>query len=171
MRAIRANSSGYAHGTSGSPQCIIEQNEYAARVAENEAKLKAEANNAPLINSLHIAEMEAEGAKFMRENVVFTARDMTGQVVWLEKGTKAAGFEHLKARGHITQLAKYFGVSEGDIPKMLRNIIRDGRMVSNKSVKRGNCIGYERKYEYNGKHVILAAIGANGFLVTAYPDN
>lgn len=171
MRAIRANSSGYVHGTSGSPQCILEQNEYAARVAENEAKLKAKADNAPLIDPLHIAEIEAKGARFTRGDVVFTARDVTGQVVWLEKGTKTAGFNHLKARGHITQLAKYLGVSEGDVLKTLRNVIRDGRIVSNKTVTRGNCIGYERKYEYNGKHVILAAIGTNGFIVTAYPDD
>lgn|GEM_PF-6147363 len=103
---IRANSSGYVHGTSGSPQCILEQNEYAARVAENEAKLKAKADNAPLIDPLHIAEIEAKEARFTRGNVMFTARDVTGQVVWLEKGTKTAGFNHLKARGHITQLAR-----------------------------------------------------------------
>lgn len=102
---------------------------------------------------------------------MFTALDVTGRLVWLKKGTKAAGFNHLKARGHITQLDKYLGVSEGDVLKTLRNIIRDGRIVSNKTVACGNFIGYERKYEYNGKHVILAAIGTNGFIVTAYPDD
>lgn len=30
--------------------------------------------------------------------------------------------------------------------------------------------GHERKYEYNGKQIVLAAIGTNGFLVTAYPN-
>lgn len=62
-------------------------------------------------------------------------------------------------------------MSEGDVLKTLRNVIRDGRIVSNKTVTRGNYIGYERKYEYNDKHVILAAIGTNGFIVTAYPDD
>lgn len=166
---MRASSSGYAHGTSGSPQGTLEQNEYAAKVAENETRLKTEADNAPLIDPGHIAEMEAGGAKFTHKDVVFTARDATGQVVWLEKGTKIAGLDHLKARGHIGQLAKYLDVSESDVPKTLRNVIRDGRIVSNKTVKRGNRIGYERKYEYNGKCVVLAAIGTNGFLVTAYP--
>lgn len=36
---MRGSSSGYAHGTSGSPQTTLEQNEYAAKVAENEAAL------------------------------------------------------------------------------------------------------------------------------------
>ena len=168
---IRASNSGYAHGTSGSPQGTLEQNEYTAKVAENEAKLKAEADNAPLIDPLHIAEMEAGGAKFTRKNIVFTARDKTGQVVWLAKGTKTAGLDHLKARGHISQLAKYLGVSENDVPSTLRNVIRDGRIVSDKTVKRGSSIGHERKYEYNGRHIVLAAIGTNGFLVTVYPDD
>lgn len=36
---MRGSNSGYAHGTSGSPQGTLEQNEYAAKVAENEATL------------------------------------------------------------------------------------------------------------------------------------
>lgn len=168
---MRASDSGYAHGTSGSPQSTLEQEEHAVKVAENEAKVKKEADNAPLIDPSHIAEMETSGAKFARENVVFTTRDATGQVIWLEKGSKAAGLDHLKARKHLEQLAKYLGTNEQNVPRMLRNIIRDGHIVSNKVVKRGNRTGFERKYEYNGKRIILAAIGANGFLVTAYPDD
>lgn len=57
------------------------QETYAAKVAENEARLKAEADNAPLIDPLHIAEMEASGVKFTRKDVIFTARDSTGQIV------------------------------------------------------------------------------------------
>ncbi len=29
--------------------------------------------------------------------------------------------------------------------------------------------GYERIYEYNGGHILLAGIGLNGFMVSAYP--
>lgn len=36
---MRANDSGYAHGTTGSPQTTLEQTEYASKVAENEAFL------------------------------------------------------------------------------------------------------------------------------------
>lgn len=168
---MRASNSGYAHGTFGSPQGTIEQTEYAVKVAENEAKLKAEADNAPLLDSSHIAEMKARGVKFTYHDVVFTARDATGQVVWLERGNEVAGFEHMEARGHIGQLAKYLDINERDVPRMLRNIIRDGRIISNKAVKRSNRTGYEQKYEYNGKRIVLAAVGTNGFLVTAYPDD
>lgn len=93
---MRASASGYAHGTLGSPQTTLEQCEYATRVAENEAGLKAAADNAPLIDSTHIAEMKANGVKFTQENIVFTTRDKMGQVIWLEKGNSAAGYEHIQ---------------------------------------------------------------------------
>lgn len=37
---MRSSNSGYAHGTTGSPQTSIEQEEYSLKVAENEATLK-----------------------------------------------------------------------------------------------------------------------------------
>ncbi len=36
---MRGSNSGYAHGTTGSPQTTLEQTEYMAKVAENEAAL------------------------------------------------------------------------------------------------------------------------------------
>lgn len=166
---MRGSSSGYAHGTSGSPQTTLEQNEYAAKVAENEARLKEEADSAPLIDPSHIAEMEANGVKFTRENVMFTARDSTGQVVWLEKGSRIAGYAHIEARGHVGQIAKKFGVGEAEVPRLIRNIVRDGRIVSNAIKNTNGRDGYERLYEYNGKYILLAGIGLNGFMVSAYP--
>lgn len=166
---MRGSNSGYAHGTTGSPQATLEQEEYAIKVAENEAKLKAEADNAPLIDPLHIAEMEAKGVKFSRENVMLTARDATGQVIWLESGNKLAGYEHMQYRNHVAELAKYFGVDEAEVPRLIRNVIRDGRIFSNKLKQVAGREGYERIYEYNGKKVMLASIGLNGFVVTAYP--
>lgn len=166
---MRASSSGYAHGTSGSPQGTLEQNEYAAKVAENEARLKAEADSAPLIDPLHIAEIEASGAKFTRKNVVFTARDATGQIIWLEKGNEIAGYAHIEVRGHVSQIAKKFGIGESEVPRLIRNIVRDGRIVSNTIKKTNGRDGYERLYEYNGNYILLAGIGLNGFIVSAYP--
>ena len=91
--------------------------------------------SARLIGQSLIAELEASGVKFTREDVIFTARDSTGQIVWLEKGSKAAGYAHLESRGHVGQIAKKFGVSESEVPRLLRNIIRDGRIVSNETRK------------------------------------
>lgn len=166
---MRSSNGGLAYGTNGNPQTHIMQEIYAAKVAEIEAVLKAEFDDAPLIDQSHLAEMEARGVKFTREDVMFTARDSTGQVIWLEKGNKVAGFEHLKARGHVEQIAKKFGVAESEVPKLLRNVIRDGRIVSNKIKKTNGREGYERIYEYNGERILLTGIGLNGFMVSAYP--
>lgn len=168
---MRGLDSGYAHGTSGSPQGTIEQIEYAAKVAENEAKLKAEADNAPLIDPAHIAEMKAKGVKFTRKDVLLTVRDKTGQVIWLEKGNSTVGYEHIKARGHDVQLSKRFGVSVSEVPKLIRNVLRDGTIVSNTIEQRNGREVCRRVYEYNGKKLMLAALGSNGFLVSAYPKD
>ena len=166
---MRSSNGGLAYGTSGNPQTHIMQETYAAKVAENEARVKTESDASPLIDQSHLAEMEASGVKFTREDVMFTARDSTGQIVWLEKGSKTAGYAHLESRGHVAQIAKKFGVSESEVPRLLRNVIRDGRIVSNKIKKANGREGYERIYEYNGDRILLTGIGLNGFMVSAYP--
>ena len=166
---MRSSNGGLAYGTRGNPQTHIMQETYAAKVAENEKKLKAESDAAPLIDQSHLAEMEANGVKFTRKDVIFTTRDSTGQIVWLEKGSKTAGYIHLESRGHVGHIAKKFGVSESEVPRLLRNIVRDGRIVSNKIKKTNGREGYERIYEYNDERILLAGIGLNGFMVSAYP--
>lgn len=168
---MRGKTSGYAHGTHGAPQTTIEQNEYASKAKENEFVLKQAADNAPLIDEGLLKEIKATGAKINTENTVFTTRDASGQIIWLETGNASAGLKHLKHRGHLKHLANYLGINERDVVKTLRNIIRDGRIISDVVVTRAGRKGYERKYEYKGKRIILAAIGTNGFLVTAYPDD
>lgn len=166
---MRKSNGGLAYGTTGNPQTNIIQSTYAAKVAENEANLKTDAYEMPLINPSHLIEMEANNVKYTREDVMFTARDSSGQVIWLEKGNKAAGYAHLEARGHIEQIAKKFGISDSEVPKLLRNVIRDGHIVSSKVKKTNGREGYERIYEYNDRYILLAGIGLNGFLVSAYP--
>lgn len=123
----------------------------------------------PLINESLVAELVQNKAKFKRADMVFITRDKTGQVIWLEKGNDLAGLTHLNRRGHIKDLSDKFGVAEKSVPELIRNIVRDGTVISSKLVKRHGRDGYERKYEYQGKQVVLAAIGTNGFLVSIYP--
>ena len=166
---MRSSNGELAYGTRGNPQTHIMQETYAAKVAENEAKLKVDADAAPLIDQSLITDMEASGVKFTRKDVIFTTRDSTGQIIWLEKGNRAAGYTHLESRGHVGQIAKKFGVSEPEVPRLLRNVIRDGCIVSNKIKKTNGREGYERIYEYNGERILLTGIGLNGFMVSAYP--
>lgn len=166
---MRSSNLNLAHGTNGNPQSNLEQYEHAAMVAKNEGALKEFADNLPLIDLALIAEMEESGVKFNKDEVILTTRDATGQLIWLEKGTSAAGYAHIQKRHHDEQLATYLNVATDEIPRVLRNIIAYGTVIDNNLVMRRGRPGYERKYEYNGKKVILAAVGANGFLITAYP--
>lgn len=166
---MRSSNGRLAYDTSGNPQTHIMQETYAAKVAENEAKLQADSDAAPLIDQSLIAEMEVSGVKFTRKDVIFTTRDSTGQIVWLEIGNKIAGYTHLESRGHVGQIAKKFNVSETEVSRVLRNVIRDGCIASNKIKKTNGREGYERIYEYNGECILLTGIGLNGFMVSAYP--
>lgn len=123
----------------------------------------------PLIDESLVKELARDKLKFNREEMVLITRDKTGQIIWLEKGNISTGLTHLERRGHIKDLSKRFGVAEEDVPRLIQSIIREGTIVSNKVVNRHGRDGYERKYEYQGKSVVLAGIGPNGFLVSIYP--
>lgn len=55
------------------------------------------------------------------------------------------------------------------MPRLLRSIIQDGRIVSNEIRKTNGREGYEQIYEYNDERILLVGIGLNGFMVSAYP--
>lgn len=126
-------------------------------------------DNEALIDERLVNELKRDKVKLKREDMVFITRDKTGQTVWLEKGNASAGLTHLEKRGHTKELAKRFGVAEVDVPKLIRDIVKNGTVISSKIVKRHGRDGYERKYEYQGAEVVLAAVEMNGFLVSIYP--
>lgn len=121
-----------------------------------------------------IKELEKGGVKFKIEDVVFITKDATGQTIWLEKGNKTAGLEHIlngngKSPGHTADFEKAFGVSKDQVSYYLNKVITCGAVISNKLVLRGNCEGFERVYYYDGKHYVVTGIGTNGFIISAYP--
>lgn len=121
-----------------------------------------------------IKELERNGVKFTKNNIVFITKDQTGQIVWLETGNKSAGLSHILdgdgvTTGHAADFERAFGVSREEIPNYLEKVIRHGTVVDNKIVKKGSREGYERTYYYEGKHYVIAGIGTNGFVISAYP--
>lgn len=166
---MKGHDSGLAHGTIGSPQTSLDQGEYAEQVRENERQLKAAIATDELIDEELVHALEQSKEKFAREDMVFITRDKTGQIIWLEQGNSLAGLEHITKRGHDKELAKAFGVAESDVIKFLRDVVKNGDVVSNRIRKVGNRDGYERVYDYGGRYVVLTAIGLNGFLVSAFP--
>lgn len=121
-----------------------------------------------------IEELERNGVKFSKEDIVFITKDRTGQTIWLEKGNSTAGLEHIingngKTPGHGKDFEKAFGVSKDQIPNYLKRVISQGKIVSNNLVKKGNKECFERIYYYEGNYYVVAGIGTNGFIVSAYP--
>ena len=105
---------------------------------------------------------------------MFITKDKTGQIVWLEKGNQSAGLEHIlngngKSPGHAADFERAVGISRENLPSFLKCVISNGDVISNVIKIVNNRKGYERIYQYNGKHYVLTGIGTNGFIVTAYP--
>ena len=121
-----------------------------------------------------INELEKSGVKFTKEDVVFVTKDATGQTVWLERGNKSAGLEHIlngdgKTPGHAADFKNAFGINRDNIPAFLSNVITNGQVVSSTLKITNGRQGFERIYYYDGKHYVLTGIGTNGFIVSAYP--
>ena len=166
---MRSGNSGLAHGTSGSPQTSMEQDEYKAIVAENESALKR-----ALIDESLVMELEGRGEKLSRKDVVFVARDATGQIVWLETGGASAGLEHIlhgngRTKGHAADFEKAFGVKEDDVAAYLYRVVTQGTIVYDELKPVGKRVGFERVYAYSGRYHVVMGIGANGFIISAYP--
>ncbi len=88
-----------------------------------------------------IADLEKNGVKFTKENLVFITQDETGQTVWLETGSPYAGLKHIldgngQTPGHAVDFKKAFGVSRDQIPSFLEKVISKGTVIDNKLVKK-----------------------------------
>lgn len=121
-----------------------------------------------------IKELESNGVKFSKENIVFITKDKTGQTIWLEKGNSTAGLEHIingngRTPGHGKDFEKAFGVSKDQIPNYLNKIISNGSVISSELKDINGRSGFERIYYFDKKYYVLTGIGTNGFIVTAYP--
>ena len=121
-----------------------------------------------------IQQLKDQGAKFNEKEIVFITRDQSGQIVWLEKGSPSAGLEHIlngngKKPGHAADFKNAFGLDKDQVAGHLENVMSYGLVVSNKLKTINGRQGYERIYYYGGKHYVLAGIGTNGFVVSAYP--
>ena len=72
-------------------------------------------------------------------------------------------------RGHADDFLRAFGVEGKMIPAFLYRVVRYGAVIRQTSMSFGGVNRLENVYYYQGKNYVLAAVGANGFLVSAYP--
>lgn len=115
-----------------------------------------------------IKELEKSGVKLTKENVVFATKDATGQTVWLEKGNKAAGLEHIIQR-HSRDFTEKHGTNSDNISTYLKRVFSNGKVEYARQTYKNGKMGYEKLYNYNGQYYLLTGVGTNGFIVTAYP--
>ncbi len=127
-------------------------------------------NNAIVKKDPLLSDLIKSGVKINIENVVFSAKDKSGQVVWLEKGNEISGLQHIKK--HTKDFVAKHNIQESHLVGHLKNVIKKGVVVSSqeKSLANGG-IGIEKIYLYKGKYYTLGAIGTNGYIVSMYPIN
>ncbi|CAM3571751.1 hemagglutinin repeat-containing protein [Rahnella victoriana] len=108
-------------------------------------------------------EMSTQGIKFTPENIVSAAKDSSGKIIFLEKGSSKAGLQHI-VEEHGSQFAQ-IGVSEARIPDVVMKAVPDGKIVGYQGTGTGRPI-YETVI--NGKRYNIAVtVGNNGYIVGA----
>ncbi len=108
------------------------------------------------------------GVKIDPKKVVFTAKDKSGQVVWLESGNEKSGLQHI--RKHTKDFVSKHNIQDKHLVGHLKNVIKKGVVVSSRQKTLANGkIGVEKIYRYKGKYYTLGAIGTNGYIVSMYP--
>ena len=112
-----------------------------------------------------VDELAATGVKFNPAEVVRIARDGSGRVVFLERGTETAGLAHI-VNDHAAEFATR-GISEAKIPDLVMKAVTEGDVVryQGKSLSRPIY-----RVEFEGRTVDIAVTtGSNGFIVGANP--
>ncbi|WP_259275170.1 hypothetical protein [Yersinia canariae] len=105
-------------------------------------------------------EMTAQGIKFTPENIVSAAKDSSGKIIFLEKGSSKAGLQHI-VEEHGSQFAQ-IGVSEARIPDVVMKAVTDGKIFGYQGTGTGRPI-YETVI--NGKkYNIAVTVGNNGYI-------
>lgn len=157
----KTNKSGLGVGAGTSPQGRLSQGNVDAKVRE-------------LTKNQMIEQLTKAGVKFNLSDVLFVIKDQTGQLVWLEKGNKYAGLEHIlhgneRSTGHAADFKKALGLEPDQIPEYLQKVLTYGNVISNTIKPIGKRMGFERIYSYERNYYIVTGIGTNGFIISAYP--
>ncbi len=100
-----------------------------------------------------LKELVENGVKLSVKDVVFVAKDKTGQTVWLENGDEKTGLIHI--RKHTNDFVIKHDIKPDNLTKHLKNVIKRGKVISvtKKSLANGR-IGLE-KYMFISTNTIL----------------
>lgn len=141
----------------------IKSNEENKEKSENKQELK----NEYVLNE-GIIELKKAKVKFNEKDVIFVVRDKSGQLIWLEKGDLGVGLNHIFAH-HEKDFFNKFGVNKDEIPYLIKDIILKSKLLYEHKEYRNGILCLTKIYLYKDKHLILGAIGSNGFISSIYP--
>ena len=115
-----------------------------------------------------IDEVIADGHKISPDKVVLITRDPSGKIIWLEKGNKSSGLQHI-----IEQHGRDFngkGISNDDIPNYVMEAVYQANPVGTQGKKNPPRTIYE--FTFNGeKQRVAIQVSENGYIVGANPKS
>ena len=117
-----------------------------------------------------ISQLEAQGEKFDKENVVAITQNSSGDIIWLEKGhlgDRPSGLAHI-VDAHCTDFAKQ-NISEAEIPQYVMTAVKYGTIIGYQGRGKGRPI-YEFTYDGITRRIAIT-IGSNGYVVGANPKS
>jgi len=113
--------------------------------------------------------LAANGVKFTTQDIIATAKQPNGQVVFLETGTGGlggSGLQHILEE-HTADFAN-IGVTTSQIPSVIMQAVQKGNIVGYQGSGTGRPI---YQININGKAQNIAiTIGSNGYIVGANPS-
>ncbi|WP_314174313.1 putative T7SS-secreted protein [Streptomyces winkii] len=118
------------------------------------------------VDSKAVEQMEREGTKFNREQLVAAGFDRDGKVVFLEEGNAKAGLQHVVGE-HADDFARQ-GVSREQIPDLVMRARTEGEVIGHQGTGPRARPIYEVEYGGAKRHVAVTT-GNNGFVVGANP--
>lgn len=121
-----------------------------------------------MIGREYLQELINNNWKFTEKEIVFITKDKEGTLIWLERGNRTAGLEHIISR-HAYDFESAFSLKENEIPLYLYNAITYGDIIRSTPSKIPG--GIDRVYKYDGQYYTFVGLGGNGFIVTAHPTS
>ena len=139
---------------------------------EHQKKLEsAEKAYNDLIDKNVVSEMQTKKVKFSSDSLIFATKDKSGQTLFLEKGNAVVGLKHIEQR-HAKDFVEKHKIPASQLLKHIYTVFTQGDLEYSRITLKKGKEGFERLYRYKGTYYLLAGVGINGFIVSAYPlDN
>ena len=126
------------------------------------------ADKVELLNKKLIQELREKGVKFTEENLKFITKNIDGMIIFLEKGSKTSGLEHIiegKWNGRI-DFQNLFNEMVDNIYKAIKN-----EKYIKKTIDSSGRLSYVYKIQTTkGLREFKIAVGSNGYIVTLFPN-